>query len=135
MRINAKSTLTHGDILEAIGIARSHGCDIHLDDYREGKHGAKQFWCGSVNGRYAANRHTYSYTRAASWAAWGYVIAELFNRDPNAHIGQYRGVDDFIAKVHGTQQIHYNRLAFGITTREGEPGQDVSFLATIGQGW
>lgn len=34
--------------------------------------------------------------KSATWDEWGNFIAELFQRDPSAKIGQYDGVQDFI---------------------------------------
>lgn len=36
---------------------------------------------------------------AASWTEWGWFIARVFMRDPNARVGDYRGVDDFDSKT------------------------------------
>lgn len=49
-------------------------------------------------GRYATNGliHGAEGARAATWSAWGYLITELFIRDPEAIIGTYNGVADFI---------------------------------------
>lgn len=38
--------------------------------------------------------------RAASWDAYGYVIAYLFSADPAARIGPYKDREDFIAQCH-----------------------------------
>jgi hypothetical protein len=37
--------------------------------------------------------------RAATWDAWGYVIAYLFNKDPFARVGFYDNEADFVEKV------------------------------------
>jgi hypothetical protein len=37
--------------------------------------------------------------RAASWDDWGYVIAALFNLDPDARIGFYKSEAEFVEKV------------------------------------
>jgi len=37
--------------------------------------------------------------RAASWTAYGYVIARLFALDPSARVGFYKSRADFIATV------------------------------------
>jgi len=35
------------------------------------------------------------YTKSATFSEWGYLIAELYDRDPLAHIGPYKNLDDF----------------------------------------
>ena len=37
--------------------------------------------------------------RAASWDDWGFVIARLFNADPDARVGFYASKAEFITKV------------------------------------
>lgn len=37
--------------------------------------------------------------KAATWDEWGIFIAELFRRDINAVIGQYKSLDDFIEQT------------------------------------
>lgn len=36
---------------------------------------------------------------AASWTEWGWWLARVFERDPNARCGVYRGLDDFHAQT------------------------------------
>lgn len=98
------ATLSKSDIAAAFKVARDHGADIHLDDYREWR---------ARDGRYAAEVHAASLggTRmaqhtvdgiqspAASWDAWGWFIAELYRRDPSARIGYYLNAGDFALKV------------------------------------
>jgi len=49
-------------------------------------------------GRYGAeDAGQEAFYLAATWDEWGHWIAELFERDPDAIIGEYRGRDDFHA--------------------------------------
>lgn len=41
---------------------------------------------------------------AATWDEWGWFMAEVYNRDPNAKIGSYRSEDDF----HGQTMHKYD---------------------------
>jgi hypothetical protein len=47
------------------------------------------------SGQYGSNSDS-GYDRAASWEAYGYVIAHLFKIDPQADIAQYHGEQEFI---------------------------------------
>lgn len=38
---------------------------------------------------------------AATYDEWGFFIRALFERDPDAIIGAYKGVDDFHGQTHG----------------------------------
>lgn len=55
----------------------------------------------SRTGRYRTNpgngeRHAvWTGEMAASWAEWGWWLVRLFERDPDARCGDYKGVDDF----------------------------------------
>jgi len=90
--------------------------DICLDDIRAftprqtGPQGRPwrygvEFYAESKCGTYATgHRPVGSYpldsvARAASWTAYGYVIARLFVLDPHAVIGWYDGVGDFITQI------------------------------------
>lgn len=130
MRINAHSKLTADDVYFAVKQARAeYGQDIFLDDITVGKHGAINFYCASQHGKFAVNRHGKSEARAASWVAYGYVIAELYRRDPEAHIGFYNSVEHFRNWCEECRQTYLNREAIGIRNREGDYGSDLSFLA------
>src|ERR1700745_3459087 len=96
MRINAGSKITKDDVYLVVTYARKKGNDIWIEDIAVGPKGAITFYCSSLNGKRATNRGDGA--RAASWTAWGYLIADLFKRDPNAVIGQYRGMKDFAAQ-------------------------------------
>jgi hypothetical protein len=98
---------------------RVHGQDIYVDDEMNcgsrKRNAAVSFRCFSEHGKRSTNpgtsrdRTTY---KAATWTAWGYVIAELFALDPKAIIGTYDGVEDFAAKCQ--QAISY-REKYGDT--------------------
>lgn len=51
----------------------------------------------SETGVYHANTGTQGAARemAASWTEWGWFLARVFDRDPDARCGDYRGVEDF----------------------------------------
>jgi hypothetical protein len=93
-------TLTTGDVMAACQVARQNfGQDVYCEESanvgsRSRRNGVI-FYLESLHGRRSNNRQRSDGVRAASWSAWGYVIAELFNLDPNAIIGQYAGVADF----------------------------------------
>jgi len=50
------------------------------------------FYAYSLNGKRSRNRRE---GRAATWTAYGYLIAELFNCDPDAKIAWYDSPGDF----------------------------------------
>ena len=129
MRINAHSTLTANDVRSAVTRARTEfDQDIYLDDISVGPKGAIEFYCASEHGKFACNRRN-SDTRAATWVAWGYVIADLYRRDPDARIGFYRGVNHFRTWCYECQEQFYNlRKSLSIRNRNGGNGSDVSFL-------
>lgn len=96
MRIKAGSELTIGNVYDAAARANLRGQDIHAHEVVQGKRGAITFYAYSLNGRYATGRNDGE--RAATWDAWGYLIAELYNLDPRATIGPYKNATDFIQK-------------------------------------
>lgn len=89
--------LTKTDIHQACTVANQHGQDIFCDEIVEqGSQKRKRgitFYCEALSGPRSRNgRDGY----AASWDAYGWVIAELFNRDPNAIIGWYESPSHFL---------------------------------------
>lgn len=97
--------------------------DIHIED-------ARQFKARKSINRYGLEFYGYSYTgkqasghrpvgsypldgtpRAASWDAWGWLITRLFKIDPEAWVGQYKGIHDFIRQCE--QTLSYRRDATG----------------------
>ena len=94
MRIKTGNTLTRLDVYQAAKAARDHGQDIYVYDVVQGTRGAITFHGYAYAGRYAANRSNGQ--RAATWDAWGYLIAELYNRDTSAVIGPYKDASHFI---------------------------------------
>jgi len=99
----------HAAFRDARGIDQQ---DIHVVDMRTfSPRGAErngvEFYAGSSNGRRATgHRAIGSYPlcdvpRAASWTAYGYVIARLYAWDPDARIGPYSSRANFIARVTG----------------------------------
>jgi hypothetical protein len=99
------------DVVGAFMTARTqNGADIWIDSIRSFKprrHSfGVEFWAESLNGTRASGHAAIApgprdnYPRAASWTDYGYVIAHLFNIDPEARIGGYNSKADFVAKVH-----------------------------------
>jgi hypothetical protein len=125
MRIYS-NTLTASDAEQAIYRARyTHGQDIWNDGpvrqfasrtagYRTGI----EMFAQSVSGRWATGHAPIAsgprdhLARAASWDAYGYVIALLFAKDPAARIGPYRGRDDFIEQVKAEAPRRRSEAAF-----------------------
>jgi hypothetical protein len=124
MRINAGSKLTANDVYEAARVAREHGQDFHIEELAVSPRGAITFYGESFSGKRRVNRQGRSDAYAATWQAWGWFIAELFNRDPNATIGYYKGVRHFRNEC---QKMHEQRRAYGFRTQD-DPGRDISFL-------
>lgn len=113
--------LTKRDVLDAATIARSgYGQDIYVDEIMSNgsrsRASAVTFYAASANGSRASNRHGKTSAKAASWTAYGYLIAELFRRDADAIVGPYNGADDFARQV----------------TRYTPKGESLDFLALIG---
>jgi hypothetical protein len=103
--------ITEPDVQAAFADARRlDGADIHITDLRTfrpraGWRTGWEFFAGSVSGtRASGHRAIGSYPldevpRAASWDAYGYVIARLYQVDPAARIGPYGSRGDFIGRV------------------------------------
>lgn len=87
---------------------RDHDADIWIEEMRGWnprtcKYGV-EVWAESLGGKRATGRNQSSYgrdrePRAASWDDWGYVIAELYNIDPDARIGFYDNEASFVTFV------------------------------------
>lgn len=127
MRINAGSKLTANDLYEAARVAREHGQDFHIEELAVSPRGAMTFYGESWSGNRRVNRQGRSDAYAAKWQAWGWFIAELFNRDPDARIGQYKGVADFVRQC---EEFHQARERYGFRTQD-DPGRDISFLEHV----
>lgn len=132
MRINAASKLTLDDVRWAINTARGeYGQDIYLQEGWTGPRGQVQFWCNSAHGKYATGRNEDT-GRAATWTAYGYVIALLFTRDPDARIGHYRSRDHFVNCVYAEQNRYIVRESMNWPRHRKEgPGSDCSFLSLL----
>lgn len=92
--------LTADDVHICAAVARKvHGCDIYVDEISEGgsRKAARRitFYAHSKNGKRARNGRQ---GRAATWSDYGYLIAELYRRDPDAIFDYYANVDDFVSK-------------------------------------
>lgn len=131
MRINAGSKLTEADLYAAANIARTqHGQDFHIEESATSPRGAITFYGESYSGKRPTNRG--SGAKAATWVAWGYFIAELFNRDPNAVIGQYRGVEHFKRQCREAREWFERYGEIGGRKRPADSlGSDISFLDTL----
>jgi hypothetical protein len=103
MRIQSSTTLTHDDVISACSVARNQGHDIWIDELLVGKRGGITVYCNSHTGNRACNGRS---GMAASWSAWGSFIADLFARDPEAVIGGYKGIEDFVKQCRN--QAKYN---------------------------
>lgn len=123
--------ITGSAVYEAALRARTeHGQDIYVEDLSE-KKGRKRahsitLYCGSEHGRYAVNRPQTAWrgrdrTRAASWTAWGWLLAILFKQDPHAVMGEYDGAADFERQC--LDMIEYRRRY----------GDNVDFLAYLNE--
>jgi hypothetical protein len=125
MRITSKSNLKALDVHAAEQVAQEHGQDIYIVELATSPRGAITFYCESVNGKRSVNRRDRSGGKAASWTAWGWLIAELFRRDSNAHVGHYKGVEDFIRAC---REMHEWHKKFG----GSRPiGYDIGFLELV----
>ena len=93
MRIKSGNNFSLQDVREAAKFAREQGHDIWIDELHVGKRGAITVYCESHTGNRRCNGRE---GRAASWTAWGWFIADLFAKDPEATIGFYKGVEDFV---------------------------------------
>jgi hypothetical protein len=62
------------------------------------------------DGRRRANsgNHGSAYRYTATYDEWGFFIAEIFERDPEAVFGNYNGRDDFENQTHGAY-VRYAR--------------------------
>ena len=60
-----------------------------------GRYGAKN------SGRYGADSTVY----AASYDEWGWFIAQVFDADPDATFGPYKGIDGFDAMTKGAYRL------------------------------
>jgi hypothetical protein len=114
--------LTDAHVRAAFANARmEHGAHIVVDVRytwrpRQIAHGV-DFVAFSVNGTRKQNSGVAGArgAKAATWEAWRYVIAYLFNIDPHARIGQYNNEADFVKKV----------------TENAARGASLAFLATL----
>jgi hypothetical protein len=101
--------LTEADVRTAVHDARQlDGADIMIEDLRtwtpRSHRNGIEMWLYADHGKFSTGRNQGpgprgEAARAASWDAWGHVIARLFAQDPDARVGWYDGVDDFITKV------------------------------------
>ena len=136
MRIYSNK-LTVAKVLHAFAAAREiTSADIRAVDARSfTPRGTNNLWANGIE-VYAESRHGNAATghapigpgprdhlpRAASWTGYGWVIAYLFAEDPDARIGFYDGVADFIAQVRASQAEHA-RHGGGYVDCRHDPGR------------
>ena len=105
-------TLTPGDLADAAGRVNVEfpGCAVYLQDPPIVHHGPRVRRLDSVHlrsrfCRYCPNPGTgtrnYEGHLAASWTEWGWFLARVFEQDPDARCGDYRGEADFHAQTGG----------------------------------
>ena len=105
-------TLTPGDLADAVGRVNTEfpGCAVYLQNPPVVHNGPRVRRIDGVHlrsrfGRYYPNpgtgQRSYEGHLAASWTEWGWFLARVFERDPVARCGDYRGVRDFNAKTGG----------------------------------
>jgi hypothetical protein len=78
---------------KSLSRSRQHGYEIQLGtlDKTSGPTRTRHYKNSGTNG--AENVY------AATYAEWGWFIAELFAIDPDATFGPYKGIDDFNTKT------------------------------------
>lgn len=107
-------TLTPGNLMEAADRVNAEfpGCGVYLQDVPDLHNGPRVRRLDGVHlrsrfGRYYPNPGTGGYDRgyqghlAASWTEWGWFLARVFEQDPDARCGDYRGEADFHAQTGG----------------------------------
>lgn len=133
MKIHS-DVLTVEDVVQCASLCRArHGVDVQIGELvatgsRKRAHGVT-FKGYALSGRYAANSgvHGADSPRAATWSAWGYLIAELFARDPAAIIGTYDGAADFVAQCESAAQTRHDYP----DTRYAGPAFSTNFLNIV----
>ena len=82
------------------------GQDIYAQDLRafvpRNFQGGVEFYAFSYSGKRASAHRpigSYDVVRAASWEAYGFVIARLYQRDPDAVISYYGNQRDFVRQI------------------------------------
>lgn len=104
-------TLTCGDVADAVGQVNAEfpGCGVYLAQGMSLYIGPRTRRIDHVHlrsrtGRYWPNSGVYGADgdsgMAASWTEWGWFLARVFERDPNARCGQYKGVEHFNRLTH-----------------------------------
>jgi hypothetical protein len=110
--VNLRSDIIDRDELTIAAVrARKRGADIHVHEISQtkgrGKRFSVTFYAYSFNGKRATNRGDGE--KAASWSDYGWLIAELFVIDPEAIVGSYKGVADF---VRSCEAMHTGRAQY-----------------------
>jgi hypothetical protein len=82
------------DLIDHGSRIRDHAFEIALEGYGE-RHTRARAWGVPQRGK---GDQTYT-ARAASYDDWGYFIARIFDKDPAAVFGPYKGRDDFDAQT------------------------------------
>jgi hypothetical protein len=117
-------TLNLHDVRAAFRTVRDrYGADIWDDGSRSFRprnryQNGVEFYAHSMDGNVpTGHRPIGSYSldyvqRAASWDDYGWLIAYLFTQDPDARIGCYDGVQDFISQVEQNAPHRKSSAAF-----------------------
>ncbi len=111
------TTLTHGDLWTACERVNNDfpGCAVYLEAGCKLHEGPRVRRFDGVKlrsefGLHLPNTGTngaasydrgYSGNLAASWTEWGWFLARVFEEDPDARCGDYKGAEDFHAQTHG----------------------------------
>lgn len=96
--------LTHEDIADATRAGGMRGVYTERESVRGSRSRARSF---DITLRGNSTRRPNGGNRgaddgyAATWDEWGMFIQALFEKDPEAIIGQYRSFDDFEMATHG----------------------------------
>jgi hypothetical protein len=129
VKVYSNKITEHDVSMAFIDAKYTDGADIYPVDISSFKPRGHEygvtFYAGSDHGvRLAAHRgDTYEFPRAASWDAWGWVIARLYLLDPDARIGNYRDVSDFIDKVTTSNRMDKEPKDFlSLVTEDEGPG-------------
>lgn len=108
-------------IMEDSGLS-ARNLYVDIDRYGSRSHADKievRLYAYNSRPHYNATRRTQSGEYyAATWGEWGVFIANIFAADPNAIVGQYKGVKDFHSQTHGIFAGDIGEDEANLTTRQ-----------------
>lgn len=128
--MNIRSNIIDRDRLEiaAVHARKQFGADIYVHEVSQTRGRSMKFsltfYAYSLHGRRHTNRGDGEL--AASWSDYGILIAELFDRDPDAIIGQYKGRADFVKQC---TAMHVSREQYHRKNGGTNPYGDIQFLS------